>query len=180
MADNFLFFTELLAMPVHDVKGRRIGKVKDAALVPLVHAARIDRILMGGGDAWLTVRYDQIRSITLAKGIYLSDEQLVPYHDDEYMLRIARDLLDQQIIDVTGRKVVRVTDVTMGIRQRRPARYPLRGGRRYRRAQHFPPPVPGRAAAAAGSGGCSSPSRPIPSAGNSPMWSSPIRCAACG
>ena len=31
------------------------------------------------------------------------------------MLRIGRDLLDQQIIDVTGRKVVRVTDVTMGI-----------------------------------------------------------------
>ena len=40
---------------------------------------------------------------------------LVPYHDDEYMLRIGRDLLDQQIIDVTGRKVVRVNDVTMGI-----------------------------------------------------------------
>ena len=31
------------------------------------------------------------------------------------MLRIARDLLDQQIIDVNGRKVVRVNDVTMGI-----------------------------------------------------------------
>src|SRR5471030_177770 len=31
------------------------------------------------------------------------------------MLRIARDLLDQQIIDVTGRKVVRVNDVTMAI-----------------------------------------------------------------
>ena len=30
-------------------------------------------------------------------------------------MRIGRDLLDQQIIDVTGRKVVRVTDVTMGI-----------------------------------------------------------------
>ena len=115
MAENFLFFTELMAMPVFDVKGRRIGRVKDVALVPLVHASRIDRILMGGGDAWLTIRYDQVRSITLEKGISLSDEKLVPYHDDEYMLRIARDLLDQQIIDVTGRKVVRVNDVTMGI-----------------------------------------------------------------
>jgi len=115
MADNFLYFTELVAMSVHDLKGRRIGRVKDAALVPLVHSSRIDRILMGGGDAWLTIRYDQIRSISLDKGIALSDEQLVPYHDDEYVLRIARDLLDQQIIDVTGRKVVRVTDVTMGI-----------------------------------------------------------------
>ena len=33
------------------------------------------------------------------------------------MLRIARDLLDQQIIDVNGRKVVRVNDVTFELRQ---------------------------------------------------------------
>jgi len=115
MADNLLFFTELIAMPVLDLKGRRIGRVKDAALVPLLHASRVDRFLVGGGDAWLTVRFDQIASIALGAGIQLSDEQLVPYHDDEYMLRIARDLLDQQIIDVTGRKVVRVNDITMRI-----------------------------------------------------------------
>jgi len=115
MVDNFLYFTELLSMPVLDLKGRRIGRTKDAALVPREHAARIDRFLVGGGYTLLTVRFDQIRSITLDRGIQLSDEQLLPYHDDEYMLRIGRDLLDQQIIDVTGRKVVRVTDVTMGI-----------------------------------------------------------------
>ena len=80
----------------------------------MVHASRIDRFLVGGGYSWLMLRYDQIRSIAF-EGIHLSDEQLVPYHDDEYMLRIGRDLLDQQIIDVTGRKVVRVNDVTMTI-----------------------------------------------------------------
>lgn len=100
-------------MPVYDVKYRRIGRIKDAAIVPLVHAARIDRFLMGAGDTWLTIRYDQVTSISLDRGIWLSDEVLTPYHDDEYMLRIGRDLLDQQIIDVNGRKVVRVNDVTM-------------------------------------------------------------------
>ena len=117
MADNVLFFTELMGLPVLDLKGRRIGRVKDAALVPLEHASRIDRYLVGGGDAWLTVRWDQIASISREAGIRLSDEQLVPYHDDDCILRIARDLLDQQIIDVTGRKVVRVNDLTMEIRQ---------------------------------------------------------------
>jgi sporulation protein YlmC with PRC-barrel domain/CBS domain-containing protein len=121
MADQLLFFTELLGMPVLDVRGRRLGRVKDAALVPLVHPSRIDRFLVGGGDIWLTVRYDQVRSVELGYGISLGDEQLVPYHDDEYMLRIARDLLDQQIIDVNGRKVVRVNDLTMEI-QRNEAR----------------------------------------------------------
>src|SRR3954471_15558105 len=117
MADNLLYFTELLSMPVVDLRGRRIGRVKDAGMVPLVHASRIDRLLVGGADAWLAIRFDQVRSISLAKGIELSEEILVPYHDDEYLLRIARDLLDQQIIDVTGRKVVRVTDVTMSIQE---------------------------------------------------------------
>jgi magnesium transporter len=117
MAEQFLYFTELLGMPVFDLKGRRIGRIKDAALVPLVHASRIDRFLVGAGDTWLTVRYDQVRSVVLGYGISLSDEQLVPYHDDEYMLRVARDLLDQQIIDVNGRKVVRVNDLTLGIQR---------------------------------------------------------------
>jgi magnesium transporter len=116
MADNLLYFTELIGMPVFDLTGRRIGRIKDAAIVPLVHASRIDRVLVGGGDAWLNIRFDQIRSYTLGKGITLSDEQLTPYHEDEYILRLGRDLLDQQIIDVTGRKVVRVNDLTLEIR----------------------------------------------------------------
>ena len=115
MADTFLYFTELLSMPVVDLKGRRIGCVRDAAMVPLIHASRIDRLLFHGGDTWFAIRFDQVRSISLENGIVLSDEVLVPYHDDEYLLRIARDLLDQQIIDVTGRKVVRVNDITMAL-----------------------------------------------------------------
>jgi CBS domain-containing protein/sporulation protein YlmC with PRC-barrel domain len=117
MADKYLYFTELLSMPVLDLKSRRIGRVKDAALVPRDHPSRIARFLVGGADTLLTLRFDQIRTIDLDRGIQLSDEQLLPYHDDEYMLRIGRDLLDQQIIDVTGRKVVRVNDVTMTVRQ---------------------------------------------------------------
>jgi magnesium transporter len=118
MADELLFLTELLGLKVYDLKGRRLGFVKDAAIVPLIHPARVDRFLLGGGWAWLTVKHDQVRSISLG-GIHLKDELLTPYHSDEYMLRLVRDLLDQQIIDGKGRKVVRVTDVTFKI-QREP------------------------------------------------------------
>jgi sporulation protein YlmC with PRC-barrel domain/CBS domain-containing protein len=118
MADELLFLTELLGLKVYDLKGRRLGFVKDAAIVPLIDPARVDRFLLGGGWAWLTVKHDQVRSISL-DGIHLKDELLTPYHSDEYMLRLVRDLLDQQIIDGKGRKVVRVTDVTFKI-QREP------------------------------------------------------------
>ena len=114
MAENFFYFTDLLGLPVFDLKHRRIGRVRDAAVVPLIHPARIDRYLVGAGSSWLSVRYDQIATISL-DGIQLSNEKLYPYHSDEYMLRIQRDLLDQQIIDVNGRKVVRVTDVSLEV-----------------------------------------------------------------
>jgi magnesium transporter len=113
--ENFLFLTELLGLKVYGLKGRRIGVVKDAAIVPLVHPSRVDRYLVGAGSTWLSIRHDQIREITL-DGIHLKDELLTPYHSDEYMLRMVRDLLDQQIIDAQGRKVVRVNDVTFECR----------------------------------------------------------------
>lgn len=115
VSDEVLFCTELIGLKVYDTRGRRIGTVKDAALVPIIDPTRVDRFLVGGGWAWLTVHYDQVRSISL-KGIYLKDEKLTPHHSDEYMLRIVRDLLDQQIIDALGRKVVRVNDVTFQVK----------------------------------------------------------------
>ncbi len=116
MADEILYLTELVGLKVYDLKGRAIGAVKDAAIVPLVDPVRIDRYLIGAVDTWLTVRHDQIQRISL-DGIYLRDENLTPYHSDEYLLRAVRDLLDQQIIDAQGRKVVRVNDLTFEIRQ---------------------------------------------------------------
>jgi magnesium transporter len=111
---ELLYFTDILGLKVYDLKGRRIGRIADAALVPLIDPVRVDRYLVGGGWAWLSVRHDQVGSISL-DGLHLREELLTPYHEDEYMLRIARDLLDQQIIDVNGRKVVRVNDVTFEV-----------------------------------------------------------------
>ena len=116
MADSLLFLTELMGMRVYDLKGRRIGRVRDACLSPRVDKVRVDQYLVGGEWTWWTVRHDQVATISL-DGIYLSDEQLVPYHDDVWSLRMVRDLLDQQIIDAQGRKVVRVNDVTFEMRK---------------------------------------------------------------
>ena len=111
MTEEIVYLSELIGLNVFDTKGRRIGTLKDAALVPLIDPVRLDRYLVGAGPGWLSIRYDQIAEITTS-GINLKSEILTPYHSDEYMLRMARDLLDQQIIDAQGRKVVRVNDVT--------------------------------------------------------------------
>jgi CBS domain-containing protein len=111
VTDGYVYLTELVGLGVYDLKGRRIGTFRDAALVPLIDPVRLDRYLVGAGPGWLSIRHDQVKTIG-PDGIHLKDERLTPYHSDEYMLRMVRDLLDQQIIDAQGRKVVRVNDVT--------------------------------------------------------------------
>lgn len=113
---ELLFFTEIAGLKVYDRKGRRLGRIADIALVPLIDPVRVDLYLVGGGwGTLLSLRHDQVSSIS-PQGIHLSEDVLTPYYEDEYTLRIARDLLDQQIIDVNGRKVVRINDVTFELR----------------------------------------------------------------
>src|ERR1700719_605179 len=81
MAEEIVYLTELLGVKVYDLKGKKIGMLRDAALVPLIDPVRVDRYLVGAGPAWLSIRYDQVQSIN-SDGIYLKDERLTPYHSD--------------------------------------------------------------------------------------------------
>ena len=94
--------------------GGRLGRVREAALAPREHARRVSRFLFGDGRTRFQVRFDQVRAITQER-ITLSDDRVAPYHPDEFHLLLDRDLLDQQIVDVNGRKVVRVNDVALRI-----------------------------------------------------------------
>ena len=46
MAEQVLYLTELFGLKVYDLKGRSLGAIKDAAIVPLVDPVRVDRFLM--------------------------------------------------------------------------------------------------------------------------------------
>lgn len=95
-------------------QGARIGRVKEAAVAPREHPRRVSRFLFGFGRTRFSVRWDQVRAFDDA-GIVLSDEKFVPYYGDDYHLLLTKDLLDQQIIDVNGRKVVRVNDIALRV-----------------------------------------------------------------
>src|SRR6185437_15537765 len=58
--------------------------------------------------------HDQVSSI--APGVIkltVEEKELDHFHPNEAWLSVRKDLLDQQIIDTAGRKVVRVNDVDM-------------------------------------------------------------------
>ena len=143
---QFLYFTEFVSMPVVE-RGRRIGRVRDAAIVPVVHPSRIDRLLVGGADVWLTVRFDQVRAISLGHGIELSEEVLRPLPrrrvHPAHRARPARPADHRRQRPESGPRHRH----HHGISARRRARHPLRDRSGYRRAQHLTPRLAGRSAA---------------------------------
>ena len=107
-----LALTELLGLPVFD-SGGPCGRVREAAIAPQEDRSRIAVLIVRtkSGDHALP-----FSSVTGLNGGLRTDTSVAgwPIADgSEGLFLLSRDLLDQQIIDVHGRKVVRVNDVDL-------------------------------------------------------------------
>ena len=105
--------TDLLRSPVYDSTGTAVGRVREMALCPQEDPVRVSALIVRtkSGDRMLGAKLvasvdGEIRALTPA-------EEWSPYTSSEGFLLLERDLLDQQIIDVHGRKVVRVNDIDL-------------------------------------------------------------------
>jgi len=107
--------TEILGAQAYDAHGNFIGRVREMFIEPAEQANRVSRLLLGRGKFRpLVARHDQVASVAPGT-IRLSVDELAlePYRPNEAWLAVRKDLLDQQIIDTRGRKVVRVNDLDM-------------------------------------------------------------------
>ncbi len=110
-----LHATELLGAEAYDAQGNFVGRVRELFIEPADQPNRVAHFLLGRGKYQpLVARYDQIAfaapgSIRLNVG----EKALEEYRPNEAWLAVQKDLLDQQIIDTNGRKVVRVNDLDM-------------------------------------------------------------------
>src|SRR4051812_46562603 len=108
--------SELLGTPVSDSTGHVSGKIREVALYPQEHAARVAVLVIKTklGDRVLTPANISL----IDDGVLHANhrvEDWSPLISSEGYLLLERDLLDQQIIDVHGRKVVRVNDVDLSV-----------------------------------------------------------------
>lgn len=113
-AARLVYLTELTGMRLIGPQGARIGRVREAAVVPREHPRRIAQFLFGSGSTRFAVRWNQVLAFQ-DDGIALSEDSFSPYYADDDHLLLTKDLLDQQIIDVNGRKVVRVNDLGLRV-----------------------------------------------------------------
>jgi sporulation protein YlmC with PRC-barrel domain/CBS domain-containing protein len=110
-----LLATELLGAKAYDSHGNFVGLVKEMFVVPAEQPNRISRLLLSRGRYRpLVARHDQIASFAPGRVNLTTDESALElYQPHEEWLAVQKDLLDQQIIDTHGRKVVRVNDVDL-------------------------------------------------------------------
>ncbi len=107
--------TEILGAQTYDAQGNFVGLLKEMFIEPAEQPNRVAWFLLTRGRFQpLVARWDQLAFVAPGTVRLSVDERtLGPYVPNEAWLAVRKDLLDRQIIDTHGRKVVRVNDIAM-------------------------------------------------------------------
>src|SRR3979490_177904 len=110
-----LYATELMGAKTYDVAGNYVGRVREFFIEPAEAPNRVSHYLLSRGHFQpLVAKHNQIASVAAGKmELSVSERALALYRPNESGLAVQKDLLDQQIIDTRGRKVVCVNDVDL-------------------------------------------------------------------
>lgn len=110
-----LYATELMGSAAYDVDGHFVGRVREFFIEPADQANRLSHFLLSRGRFQpLIATYNQVASVEPGTmKLNVSERALQAYRPNEGWLAVRKDLMDQQIIDTSGRKVVRVNDVDL-------------------------------------------------------------------
>jgi magnesium transporter len=110
-----LYATELMGAKAYDASGHYVGRVREFFVEPAEAPNRVSHYLLSRGRFQpLVAKHDQVASVAVGKlELNVSERALELYRPNESWLAVQKDLLDQQIIDTRGRKVVRVNDVDL-------------------------------------------------------------------
>ena len=104
--------TELLGSPVIEASGAQCGRVREVALTPAEDRARVSNLIVKTKQGDRLLPFSSVSSLN--GGVRATSPAADwPPPEAEGLFLLERDLLDQQIIDVHGRKVVRVNDVDL-------------------------------------------------------------------
>ena len=112
-----IYFSELEHLPVYGVKGEYLGRLEDLCVAPAQNSLRVACYLVKSPkNVLICITHEQMQSLSVrAAQTSVPRDEVRCYAPDEGLLKVKKDILDQQIIDVNNRKVVRVNDVDFDI-----------------------------------------------------------------
>src|SRR5579864_3008261 len=107
-----LVLSELLGAPVYDPSGAA-GKVREVALAPQEDRSRVTSLIVKTKTGNRVLPFAAIATINGGVRTNTGSQEWPTVNGTEGLFLLERDLLDQQVIDINGRKVVRVNDVEL-------------------------------------------------------------------
>src|SRR5580692_5335382 len=105
--------TALLGTPVTDAQGHLRGRLKDIAVATGPDAGKVAGLVLKTRDGLCIVPSQDVMETPAGTLELRTSGALVPLKEEGNYLYLQQDLMDRQIIDIHGRKVVRVNDVDM-------------------------------------------------------------------
>jgi magnesium transporter len=115
-----LALSELLGAPVYDLSGAASGRVREVTLAPQEDRTRINSLIVTTKSGNRVLPFAAVSAINGGIRATTGVGDWAAANGAEGLFLMGRDLLDQQVIDINGRKVVRVNDVELQVDAQKP------------------------------------------------------------
>lgn len=113
---NEIYLSSVIGRSVINSKGDQIGILRDLIMVPGEVFPEVSHIVIKSRKGMKTLPWSEVTLFThvvISTGS-IKPHSLITYLPGEGDILVKRDLLDKQIVDVNGAKVVRVNDIKLG------------------------------------------------------------------
>ncbi len=107
-----LYLSEIIKKPVLDYKGDVAGRLKDILVIKGLPLPVISALIVKKRKKIFKIEWSKVNIFNkriISTNLRIDDTPL--YKPDESDLFAVRDILDKQIVDANGAKVVRVNDI---------------------------------------------------------------------
>lgn len=113
---NELYLSAVIGRSVINSKGDELGTLRDLVMVPGEVFPEVSHIVFKSRKGLKTLPWNEVALFThvVISTTSANPPGLAAYAPQEGEILVKRDLLDKQIVDVDGAKVVRVNDIKLG------------------------------------------------------------------
>jgi flagellar motility protein MotE (MotC chaperone)/sporulation protein YlmC with PRC-barrel domain len=119
-----LALSDLLGAPVYDPSGAA-GRVREVAIAPQEDRTRVSSLIIKTKTGNRVLPFTAVSAIEGGVRATTAAGEWSATNGTEGLFLLERDLLDQQVIDVNGRKVVRVNDVDLEFDSQKDPEHPV-------------------------------------------------------
>ena len=111
---HFIFFSEIVRLPVMTTTGRRLGRIVDLTALTTQVYPKVTGLIVRRGSPDVFIPWNKVKHIRPGRGITVEEIQHQagdPARASENEILLRKSFLDRQIISISGNKVVRVNDL---------------------------------------------------------------------